>query len=539
MYNPTTFLTEGIRNAFPLQLMPWDQYFVTMAEDDLLASRAEVTAVKPFFIRDAPFHGAYALLGGINDALRTISELRFDTPEFRGAMLDAGSKEIFVNWLAQQRRLKLRVHSPREGEVFFPNEPIVIVEGPLPHVRLVEGIMTEAFNFASLSLTKWHRVVKSAGHGQVLEFSRRRAQNPLKSSLYAMLAGASATSNAELRRFFRVPLGATFGHEYPMSYGDVKLAFRAWLEHHPDRPIGLVDTTQCLEVDYPAWLNAVYDARESVMAADAPIWGWRNDSGDLAYLTIEQFVRFFQHPLSQISWFAERMRIVLTNDLDEYAIESIVQQISGQARQCGINAEDVLSRIVWAAGTKPGTASDQPSLGGVMKLGEIGGQATMKLAFDANGKPGIKTSLPGFNKSAMVLNGRGELTHELIYPAERYEIRSNGKLYDRGKLAELRALELMHPDDADSLVEVAGYTCVPRQKLVYDSLTGNGFIDWPTDQIADVTQTIRTTVGALHWTSVRLDQPHVVKVRVTPDLFQLRRSMIQGRRLKQDVYPSK
>ncbi len=537
MYKPTTFLMEGISNAFPLQLMPWDHYFATMAEDDFLSSRAELNAVKPFFVREAPFRGAYTLLGGLNDAMRTISELRFDSEDFMAAMLDTGSKPEFVNWLARQRRLRLRVFSSGEGEVFFPNEPIVVVEGPLAHVRLAEGVLTEALNFSSLSLTKWHRVVKSAGKGRVLDFSRRRAQNSIKSSLYAMLAGAYSTSNAELRRFFTVSLGATFGHEYPMGYGDVKAAFKAWLTHHPDRPIGLVDTTQCLVVDFPAWLDAVYEAREEIMNANAPIWGWRNDSGDLAYLTIEQFVRFFQHPLSKLSWFVNRMRIVLTNDLDEYAIESIVQQISSQAREVGFEASDILNRIIWAAGTKPGTASDQPALGGVMKLSEISGHAAIKLAFDANGRPGLKTSIPGFNRSAMVLDNNGELTHELIYPARRYEVRANGRLYDNSRMGELSVLEIMHPDDPDSLIEVKDYTCIPRQSLVYDSIDGFGFTDaWHNDELADVTHRIQTSVGKLHWTSVRLDQPHVVKVRLTPDLFQLRQSMIKGRRLRQDVY---
>lgn len=540
MYKPTNSLIEGIRSAFPLQLMPWDQYAVTMAEDDFLSSRAELNAVKPFFFREAPFHGAYALFGGITDAMRTISELRLDTEDFRAAMLDTGSKPAFVNWLAEQGQLRLRVFSPGEGEVVFPNEPTVVVEGPLAHVRLVEGILTEALNFSTLSLTKWHRVVKSAGKGRVLDFSRRRAQNSLKASLNAMLAGAHATSNAELRRFFMVPLGATFGHEYPMGYGDVHAAFKAWLTHHPDRPIGLVDTTQCLAVDFPAWLDAVYEAREEIMNANAPIWGWRNDSGDLAYLTIEQFVRFFQHPLSQLSWFVDRMRIVLTNDLDEYAIESIVQQISSQAREVGFEASDILNRIIWAAGTKPGTASDQPALGGVMKLTEISGQATIKLAFDANGRPGLKTSIPGFNRSAMVLDNHGELAYELIYPARRYEVRANGRLYDHSRMAELSMLEVMHPDDPDSLVEIKDYTCVARQNMVYDSIDGFGFTDaWPNDELADVTKRIQTTVSKLHWTSVRLDQPHVIKVRLTPDLFQLRQSMIQGRRLRQDVYLQK
>ena len=93
-----------------------------------------------------------------------------------------------------------------------------------------------------------------------------------------------------------------------------------------------------------------------------------------------------KHPLASDEWFCDKMRLVLTNDLDEYSAASIIQQIRAQAGEAGFNAEDILRRIIWAAGTKPGTCDDQPSLGGVAKLMEADGQACSKLAFDAEGR---------------------------------------------------------------------------------------------------------------------------------------------------------
>src|SRR3989338_1926544 len=103
-----------------------------------------------------------------------------------------------------------------------------------------------------------------------------------------MLAGCFATSNAELCRFFLFLLRGTMGHEGPQSRNSVNEYFQAWLKEHSHLPIGLVDTVRCLKVDFPAWLDAVYEYREQIKASNPKVWGWRNDSGDLAYLEIEE-----------------------------------------------------------------------------------------------------------------------------------------------------------------------------------------------------------------------------------------------------------
>ena len=540
MYEPTPRLLEGIRRAFPLQLFPWDDYFPRMAESDWRAGRADLPAVKSFFVRQGPFGGSHALLGGITAALRGIVDLRFDDPAFRAGMLDMGYEPAFVDVLASRARLRLRLFAPPEGAVFFPGEPVVTVVGPLADLRLAEGVLTEALNFPSLSLTKWYRLVRTVRPGRVLEFGRRRAQHPLKATLWAMLAGCTSTSHSEMRRFFDVRVSGTMGHEWVQSFGDVAEAFDTWLTHQPGKPIGLVDTKQCLEHDFPAWLRAVSAHADAIKASDAPHWGWRNDSGDLAYLTIEQYVRFLRHPLGRDPWFRDRMVVVLTNELDEYAAKSIIEQIRSQAGAAGFDAEDIIRRIMWAAGTRPSTCEDQPSLGGVAKLMEVGGHACIKLAFDAQGLPGAKTSIPGFNRSALVRDADGEIACLLIYPAERYTIGPDGRLLDRHAGSRpVDPLLARHPDNASLTMELTNYVATPQQRLVCDTLDGGpgltaAFED-PT--IEEVARRVQSGVDGLHWSMTRLDKPHPIKVSVTGDLYELRRRMIRAGTLREDKLP--
>lgn len=530
MYNPKTNLYDGLTLALPRQMFPWDEYFPRMAETDVLSGRGEVPSIKSFFIREAPFGGSYALLGGITDALITIDSMNFLDPDFLRGMRDMSYGDAFLDYLKGKKRMHIKVYSMPEGSVFFPNEPVITVEGPLPLIRLAEGIITEAVNFASLSLTKWYRLVRVTRPGNVLEFSRRRAQNHLKSSIYAMLAGCFASSNCEVRRFVSHLILGTMGHEWIQGYGDVDEAFDIWLTHQPGKPVGLIDTIQCLKIDFPAWLKAVGKHKEAIKEANPLIWGWRNDSGDLAYLTIEQYVMFMKHDLSKDAWFKERMRITLTNDLDEYAAQEIISQITAQAREAGLDANDILSRIIWAAGTKPGTCSDQSSLGGVMKLMQVDGMDCIKLAMDEKGLAGVKTSIPGYNASAWILDTNSNLLCSLIYPVFSWRINYQGKFEDSGQA--VNQLVAYHPDNSTSNMIISGeYIAKPRQTLMFD---GKTLLDQAKPKINEVTNRIQTEVDSLHWTHTRLIKPHIVKVSLNEGLFELRQQMIQQRVLRSD-----
>lgn len=536
---PTNDLYEGISRAFPLEMFPWDDYFARMAEADFLAGRADVPAVKSYFVRKPPFGGSYTLLGGITAALRTIKELDFnESGEFDYGMIDMNFKRGFVDFLKARGGLRnVTVYAPAEGTPFFPNEPIISIAGPLAELRLADGILISEVNFPSLSMTKWHRLVRTVRPSGVLEFARRRSQNHIKSSLYGILAGCVASSNSQLRQHFRVLIRGTKGHEWMQSFVALMQAFNTWLKVQPGFPVGLVDTVQCLKEDFPKWLDAVYEHRDAVKAANPPIWGWRDDSGDLAYQVIEQYVAFMRHALAQDLWFKERMRMFLTNELDEYAAEAIIKQLTTQGGAAGLDTHDILRRITWAAGTRPGVCEDDPALGGVMKLMECDGLACIKLNLDEQGRPGAKTSIPGFNLSSMIYNEAGNPLGTLIYPARRYRITADGKLHDVLHNADLKVLEACDPNDGVIVHRLDNYRLEPRQQIVLKDrqLTKEWLDNRPT--IESVQKSVMTKVDSLPWQVTRLQKPSAFPVLVTPNLFNLRDRMIRTRSLQAEYQP--
>lgn len=246
------------------------------------------------------------------------------------------------------------------------------------------------------------------------EFSRRRAQNDITTTLYAHLAGIDISSNAEIRRGADIPVSGSMGHEWIQSFGDEYEAFDRWLEINPDRPILLVDTISTLKSGVPNAIKA-FKKHWNRIKEIGGIPGIRNDSGDLAYLTIEESRMLDEAGLFEVMIFE-------TNDLDEYSIQSIKEQIlresysSNAVIPTNMSSNRILRKLVWACGTNPGTCSDQPSIGGVVKLTSIENdlgeeKAVIKIAHD---NP-IKTSIPGSNRSAHVYTEDGELLCCLIY----------------------------------------------------------------------------------------------------------------------------
>ena len=84
-------------------------------------------------------------------------------------------------------------------------------------------------------------------------------------------------------------------------------------------------------------------------------------------------------------------------------------------------------------------------------------------------------------------------------------------------------------------MEIKNYTAEPQQHLIYDTLTGDGFTSlWNDPTIVGVAEAVERNVDSLHWTQTRLQNPHTVKVSLTPDLFELRQEMIHRGVLRED-----
>lgn len=390
-----------------------DAYEFTMAYAWWKNGTSERAAVADLYFRRNPFGGEFTVFAGLAEVVRFLAGYRFTAHHLERlrALLPAGSDPRFFEWLSTQSLETVRVRALREGRLTFPRVPLLIVEGPLAQVQLLETALLTLVNYPTLVATAAARLRLAAGpEKRLLEFGLRRApgvDGGISASRYAYLGGFDATSNVKAADLFpALPLAGTHAHAFVQSYFGVAetdfpgftaadgrpfdlksaalryrveldarqshegelAAFLAYAAAFPTAFLALVDTYDTLRSGLPNFLAVALALHE---AGYSPL-GIRLDSGDLAYLS-RRARSTFEAVASRFSVPFNRMIIVASNDLDEATILAL----NGQGHQ--IDTFGIGTRLVM-----PGEA-----LGAVYKLMEVDGRPRIKVSGDT-----AKISIP-------------------------------------------------------------------------------------------------------------------------------------------------
>ena len=407
-----------------------DLYQLTMAQGYWACGKLEEEGCFHLFFRETPFHGGFAIASGMDHVAEVIENFAFSDEDIAylasvpapggGALFDPA----FLDYL-RTLELSVDIEAVREGTVVFPNDPLVRVTGPLLQCQLLETQLLNCVNFETLAATKAVRVCLSAGT-PVAEFGLRRAQGEsgaLRASRACIVGGCASTSNVLAGRLFGLPVSGTHAHAWVMAFDDELEAFRAYAREFPTNCVLLVDTydvTQGLK-------NAITVGLE-MKARGEHLAGVRIDSGDLAWLAKQARAMLDEAGLVDTG-------VVLSNDLDEFAIKSILD-----------SGAQVAS---WGVGTKLVTAFDQPALGGVYKLAakrapggawepcvKVTGQSSKQTV------PGILDVRRYFHESGTLA---GDMVYDVTLPVERERIIDPSDELRQKDLAGKRFITLLEP----------------------------------------------------------------------------------------------
>lgn len=365
-----------------------DLYQLTMLAGYVDEGMADTPAVFDLFFRHNPFQGGYAVFAGLDTALDFLEHLEFSENELEYLQGLSLFRPAFIDFL-RSFRFRGKVTVPPEGTVVFANEPLVTVEAPLAQAQLVETALLNIINFQTLVATKAARIVHAAADGTVLEFGLRRAQGPdggLSEARAAYVGGVRSTSNVLAGKTFGIPVRGTHAHSWIMAFPDELTAFRKYAEVFPDSCILLVDTYDTLRSGLP---NAITVARE-LRAQGHELVGVRIDSGDLAYLSRQARRLFDEAGFPNV-------RIVASNELDEFVIESI------RAEGGCVDIYGVGTRLATCAGEGGG------ALGGVYKLVRIGDRPRLKVTSDL-----AKATLPDRKRLLRAVAADGTFIQDVI-----------------------------------------------------------------------------------------------------------------------------
>ncbi|MBY9081771.1 nicotinate phosphoribosyltransferase [Paenibacillus sp. HN-1] len=366
-----------------------DKYQINMVETYWRDNIHNRKAVFEAYFRKLPFSNGYAVFAGLERVVRYLEQFRFSDSDLAYLKEDGYSEEF----LAYLKTISFTgtLASMREGELVFPNEPILRVEAPLAEAQLIETALLNIVNYQTLIATKASRVKQVTGDALTMEFGTRRAQEmdaAIWGARSAYIGGFESTSNVRAGKLFGIPTVGTHAHAMVQAYSDDYTAFRKYAETHTDC-VFLVDTYDTLKSGVPAAIRVA-----SEMGDRISFKGIRLDSGDLAYLSKEA------RKLLDEAGFPDA-KIYATNDLDEATIVNLKMQ--------GARID------VWGIGTKLITAYDQPALGAVYKLITIedeNGEMKDTIKISANPE---KISTPGLKKVYRIINkGSGKSEGDYI-----------------------------------------------------------------------------------------------------------------------------
>lgn len=382
-----------MREYLPNACLLTDFYQFTMAQAYFDQGRENSDAVFHLFFRKNPFKGNWALAAGISDALDYVSCFKFDSSsiDYLASVTASNGTRIFRDdFLAslEKTSINIDIFGVKDGEIVFPFEPILRVQGPIFLCQLLETPILNIVNFQTLIATKAARMVLAANKKTVVDFGLRRAQGfdgAISATKAAYIGGVDATSNVWAAKHFGIPPTGTQAHSFIMSYQHQTEAFRDFAESFKHNCVLVVDT-------YDPILG-INDAIKTYLAlrkkGHEPL-GIRLDSGDLLHLS-----KVARNLLNRAGF--QDCKIIVSGDLDEHEILRL------EASNAPID--------IYGVGTNLITAHDDPALGGVFKLAAIKDKGVWRDTYKESATK-AKESRPG--RQAIVryfLDGECRLDH--------------------------------------------------------------------------------------------------------------------------------
>jgi len=312
-----------------------DRYELTMLDAALHDGRALRRSVFELFARRLPTGRRYGVVAGGGRLLDLIQDFRFTPDVLAWLKGERIVSDGTLDWL-EDFRFRGRIRGYREGEVYFPGSPLLVVEGTFAEAVVLETLALSVLNYDSAVASAAARMVSAADGRPLAEMGSRRTgeRSAVAAARAAYVAGFAATSNLEAGRTWGVPTMGTAAHSFTLLHDSEEEAFAA--------QIAVMGTGTTLLVD-------TYDIAEgvatAVRVAGPQLGAVRIDSGDLGVV-----VREVRAQLDALG--ATKTRITVTNDLDEHAIASL--------RAAPVDS--------YGVGTSLVTGSGAPAAGMVYKL---------------------------------------------------------------------------------------------------------------------------------------------------------------------------
>ena len=358
-----------------------DHYELTMLQAALHSGAAHRKSVFEAFARRLPDGRRYGIVGGTGRLLEGFADFRFGDVEidFLAPHQGGRTRRRWSTW--PDSRFSGDIWGYAEGEAYFPNSPILIVESTFAEACILETYILSILNHDSAIASAASRMITAAGSRPCVEMGSRRTQeeSAVSAARAAIIAGFDSTSNLEAGTALRAQ---DRGHGRALLHPAARLRARGvrgagrlhGRRHHAAG--GHLRRRDGACVPPSSWR-----APSSARSAWTPATSWRRRS----------WVRQLLDDLGN-----QRTRIMVTSDLDEFAIAALQ---SAPVDSYGV-------------GTSLVTGSGAPTASMVYKLVSRTDDAGEFVAVAKAAKN--KTSKGGRKYALRRLNERGTATQEMV-----------------------------------------------------------------------------------------------------------------------------
>ncbi|HSO92447.1 MAG TPA: nicotinate phosphoribosyltransferase, partial [Arthrobacter sp.] len=205
-----------------------DHYELTMLQAALHSGAAHRKSVFEAFARRLPDGRRYGIVGGTGRLLEGIADFRFGDTEIDFLRRTKVVNEETLDYLAGFS-FSGDIWGYAEGEAYFPNSPILIVESTFAEACILETYILSILNHDSAIASAASRMITAAGSRPCVEMGSRRTQeeSAVSAARAAIIAGFDSTSNLEAGLRYGLKTVGTAAHSFTLLHDTEREAFEA------------------------------------------------------------------------------------------------------------------------------------------------------------------------------------------------------------------------------------------------------------------------------------------------------------------------
>ena len=253
-----------------------DMYEYTMLDACLRDGTANRKCVFEIFTRHLPLGRHYGVAAGQGRILDALENFHLDDNDLKFLADRKVVGPETIKWL-ENFHFSGSIKGYREGEMFFPNSPILQVEGTFGECTLLETLLLSILNYDSAVASAASRMVSAAKDRPCMDMGGRRTNEwaAVAAARAAVVGGFKGTANLLAAQIYGLKAIGTAAHCFTLVHDDERSAFESQIAALGKNTTLLVDTYNIEEAVKTA--VEVADPNWAACASIPAIWRrWRS-----------------------------------------------------------------------------------------------------------------------------------------------------------------------------------------------------------------------------------------------------------------------